>query len=159
MSLVQIQLPLPHGPLVKRLRHRPFTAITGVRFPYGSPIKTGWIFYIPFLNLILEMYRSGHNEHDWKSCCPQNGHVGSNPTISAKNKNRPFGAVFVFRNFGFEATWPKGSWGTFATAAIRQIKGAIRSGRNTMKTSVSYTRSLNWCFNRLACEKSHHLKP
>ncbi len=26
-----------HGPLVKRLRHRPFTAKTGVRFSYGSP--------------------------------------------------------------------------------------------------------------------------
>ena len=24
------------GPLVKRLRHRPFTAVTRVRFPYGS---------------------------------------------------------------------------------------------------------------------------
>ena len=28
-----------NGPLVKRSRHRPFTAVTGVRFPYGSPIK------------------------------------------------------------------------------------------------------------------------
>ena len=27
-----------HGPLVKRLRHRPFTAESWVRFPYGSPI-------------------------------------------------------------------------------------------------------------------------
>ena len=27
-----------HGPLVKRLRHRPFTAVTGVRFSHGSPI-------------------------------------------------------------------------------------------------------------------------
>ena len=27
------------GPLVKRLRHRPFTAVTWVRFPYGSPKK------------------------------------------------------------------------------------------------------------------------
>ena len=27
-----------YGPLVKRSRHRPFTAVTGVRFPYGSPI-------------------------------------------------------------------------------------------------------------------------
>ena len=26
------------GSLVKRSRHRPFTAVTGVRFPYGSPI-------------------------------------------------------------------------------------------------------------------------
>ena len=27
------------GPLVKRLRHGPFTAVTWVRFPYGSPAK------------------------------------------------------------------------------------------------------------------------
>ena len=27
------------GPLVKRSRHRPFTAVTGVRFPYGSPLR------------------------------------------------------------------------------------------------------------------------
>ncbi len=27
-----------NGPLVKRLRHRPFTAVTRVRVPYGSPI-------------------------------------------------------------------------------------------------------------------------
>ena len=30
----------------------------------------------------MEKYRSGHNERDSKSCCPQ-GHVGSNPTFSA----------------------------------------------------------------------------
>ena len=38
MSPVRIRSPLP-GPLVKRLRHRPFTAVTWVRFPYGSPKK------------------------------------------------------------------------------------------------------------------------
>ncbi len=48
VSPVRIQVPLPKrrryfylrlnlGPLVKRLRHRPFTAVTWVRFPYGSP--------------------------------------------------------------------------------------------------------------------------
>ena len=26
-----------YGPMVKRLRHRPFTAVTRVRFPFGSP--------------------------------------------------------------------------------------------------------------------------
>ena len=31
--------PIKYGPLVKRSRHRPFTAVTGVRFPYGSPIS------------------------------------------------------------------------------------------------------------------------
>ena len=30
---------LPHGPLVKGLRHRPFTAVTRVRIPYGSFIR------------------------------------------------------------------------------------------------------------------------
>jgi hypothetical protein len=29
------------GPLVKRSRHRPFTAVTGVRFPHGSPKHAG----------------------------------------------------------------------------------------------------------------------
>ncbi len=28
-----------HGPLVKRSRHRHFTAVTGVRFPHGSPVE------------------------------------------------------------------------------------------------------------------------
>ena len=40
-----------YGPLVKRLRHGPFTAVTWVRFPYGSPkhpaLKgAGCFFYI-----------------------------------------------------------------------------------------------------------------
>ena len=38
-----------YGPVVKRLRHRPFTAVTRVRFSSGSPIKkdtlTGVFFY------------------------------------------------------------------------------------------------------------------
>src|SRR5690606_40369055 len=43
-SPVQARLgaPLPPcGPLVKWLRHRPFTAVTGVRIPYGSPFSGG----------------------------------------------------------------------------------------------------------------------
>ena len=56
VSPVQIQVPLPNsmerrkalhgtpnGPLVKWLRHGPFTAVTWVRIPYGSPShKTLW---------------------------------------------------------------------------------------------------------------------
>ena len=43
-----------NGPLVKRLRHRPFTAVTGVRFSHGSPKRkprqTAWLFvFIPYL--------------------------------------------------------------------------------------------------------------
>ena len=33
--------PEPYGPLVKWLRHRPFTAVTWVRIPYGSPTYGG----------------------------------------------------------------------------------------------------------------------
>ena len=36
VSAVQIRSPLLRGPMVKRLRHRPFTAITRVRVPVGS---------------------------------------------------------------------------------------------------------------------------
>ena len=50
VSPVQIQVPLPdardakasrvsYGPLVKWLRHGPFTAVTWVRVPYGSPLR------------------------------------------------------------------------------------------------------------------------
>ena len=31
----------------------------------------------------MEQYRSGHNGHDWKSCVPQKGTEGSNPSCSA----------------------------------------------------------------------------
>ena len=34
----------------------------------------------------LEWYRSGHNEHDWKSCDGQKPSEGSNPSHSAKAK-------------------------------------------------------------------------
>ena len=37
-----------YGPLVKRLRHRPFTAVTRVRFSYGSPGQSSqqtWLFF------------------------------------------------------------------------------------------------------------------
>lgn len=38
----------------------------------------------------MEQYRSGHNGHDWKSCVPQKGTEGSNPSCSAKT---PFPCV------------------------------------------------------------------
>ena len=34
----------------------------------------------------MEQYRSGHNGHDWKSCVPQKGTEGSNPSCSARTK-------------------------------------------------------------------------
>ena len=38
--------------------------------------------------IIMERYRSGHNGADSKSVCAQ-AHEGSNPSLSAKNKNHP----------------------------------------------------------------------
>ena len=43
-----------------------------------------------------EKYRSGHNEHDWKSCCRDERHVGSNPTISAIKKDFAVVGSFFF---------------------------------------------------------------
>ena len=46
---------LYHGPMVNRSRHRPFTAVTRVRFPVGSPEnqssqQAGLIFFCVFLS-------------------------------------------------------------------------------------------------------------
>ncbi len=43
--ILSLRRRVDHGPLVKRLRHRPFTAATGVRIPYGSPRKQEDAFY------------------------------------------------------------------------------------------------------------------
>ena len=40
------------GPMVKRLRHRPFTAVTRVRFPVGSPDDFREESMIPFFTII-----------------------------------------------------------------------------------------------------------
>ena len=39
------------GPLVKRLRHRPLTPVTGVRFPHGSPS----FFHFVFLHIYFDI--------------------------------------------------------------------------------------------------------
>ena len=51
-----------YGSLVKRLRHRPFTAVTRVRFPYESPIrnpittkKSLWLWDFSHLRVSLKM--------------------------------------------------------------------------------------------------------
>ena len=36
----------------------------------------------------MQWYRSGHNEHDWKSCCRQKRHEGSNPSHCAMKSSR-----------------------------------------------------------------------
>ena len=50
----------------------------------------------------MQWYRSGHNEHDWKSCCRQKRHEGSNPSHCAKRKALPDGRAFLLAFTGFE---------------------------------------------------------
>ena len=51
----------------------------------------------------LEKYRSGHNEHDWKSCCRQKRHEGSNPSHCARGIANPNGlAISFYKAQGFE---------------------------------------------------------
>ena len=46
----------------------------------------------------VERWLSWSKAHDWKSCLPLKGNVGSNPTLSAKNKSTQAGAlVFAMR--------------------------------------------------------------
>ncbi len=56
-------LPYSLGPLVKWLRHRPFTAVTRVRIPYGSFEKVSNIFDTFFLyNNIRQNMSSGKKD-------------------------------------------------------------------------------------------------
>ena len=48
-----------------------------------SATRNNKILRVPGDKIDAEEYRSGHNELDSKSSCPR-GHVGSNPTSSAK---------------------------------------------------------------------------
>lgn len=41
----------------------------------------------------MQWYRRGHNEHDWKSCCRQKRHEGSNPSHCA-TKRHAFACLF-----------------------------------------------------------------
>ena len=48
--------PLIYGPVVKRLRHRPFTAVTRVRFSYGSPNKRDRQSPVPFIFVFCRIF-------------------------------------------------------------------------------------------------------
>ena len=45
----------------------------------------------------MEKSRSWPSAHDWKSCIPQKGIEGSNPSFSAKKEPSPFGGGSFFR--------------------------------------------------------------
>ena len=47
----------------------------------------------------MEQYRSGHNGHDWKSCVPQKGTEGSNPSCSAKENPSEWMGSFFFLKY------------------------------------------------------------
>ena len=52
-QLIPTKLGIRYGPLVKRLRHGPFTAVTWVRFPYGSPKNKQTLLCLLVLFLII----------------------------------------------------------------------------------------------------------
>ena len=91
------------GPVVKRLRHRPFTAVTRVRVPSGS-YKQKWNIASVFLYLYLESCPSWPKEHAWKVCRRHKRLEGSNPSLSVqyifwafmKHRNPWYNRVSVF---------------------------------------------------------------
>ena len=100
--MVRVHLgPSKHGPLVKRLRHRPFTAVTRVRVPYGSFVFSE-DYPSPAEGNGLENRQAGktvqgfeslillfHIIAGWSSLVARRAHnpkvVGSNPAPAIKN--------------------------------------------------------------------------
>ena len=65
-----------YGSLVKRLRHRPFTAVTRVRFPYESPIrnpitttKNLWLWDFSLSDLLQTFLSKWHLTHCFQVIC------------------------------------------------------------------------------------------
>ena len=65
-----------YGSLVKRLRHRPFTAVTRVRFPYESPIrnpittaKSLWLWDFSLSDLLQTFLSKWHLTHCFQVMC------------------------------------------------------------------------------------------
>ena len=54
------------GPLVKRLRHGPFTAVTWVRFPYGSPKNADTAFAVPAFFLLVPRTLIEPTQNAWR---------------------------------------------------------------------------------------------
>ena len=58
----------------------------------------------------MEKSRSWPSAHDWKSCIPQKGIEGSNPSFSAKQKDTPKGVSFLFGMVFRRRDLKGGSW-------------------------------------------------
>ena len=80
-----------YGPVVKRLRHRPFTAVSWVRFPSGSPKNQNNLFWFFFLSILcswegVAVFFAVGKFRNWMW-------LGFKPVIFAKEFN------VVFNNF------------------------------------------------------------
>ena len=69
----------PHGALVKRLRHRPFTAVTRVRFPYASPTSPIWRH--SSAGRALASHARGHR---FEFCCLHQNKFGPLPMVRVR---------------------------------------------------------------------------
>ena len=158
MSSVRIRLPLP-GPLVKRLRHRPFTAVTWVRFPYGSPcqkssaLRAGFFLRLRAQKAVSQPLFPGSPQS--YSHSPQTYPQGLNRFVPVSGRydewHPPFvGAMKIARNVAVFGRW--GEWyhvlhftiqpGTCETVGLRAIfiaptKGGFHSSGCSLKSGVT----------------------
>ena len=88
----------------------------------------------------MEWYRSGHNEHDWKSCCRDERHAGSNPAHSATNPYQ----VWLGKGFSYDnvVVFIK-EFCLFSTLFLRFVKK-----RFCIENFILFTiNSLSWFYN------------
>ena len=102
----------------------------------------------------MEWYRSGHNEHDWKSCDGQKPSEGSNPSHSAKTEDRLqepvlcFGIGIVWE--GFEPGGKTVRWTVFPTAG-----GSLPPRENPSRSAIKERSIKEYLFP--AVTKEHFL--
>ena len=86
----------------------------------------------------MEKSRSWPSAHDWKSCIPQKGIEGSNPSFSAKNNTHPSGWVlfFVVDIEGFENPMQQ-SGGLLLAGGLTEQHHNFRQGRKCKRIPPS----------------------
>ena len=82
-----------------------------------------------------EQYRSGHNGHDWKSCVPQKGTEGSNPSCSAMKK-----ATCIASRF-FQLNPP---CGRVKSTAVDEIADAMKSASREWRGGFDFIQAQSW---------------
>ena len=108
----------------------------------------------------MQWYRSGHNEHDWKSCCRQKRHEGSNPSHCARENPRNrngYGDLSMGENSILPLTLPQSAFYTsVGSTKLPRRRSNFPAGLCRFMGPLSALRQIVVIALHSACRVGHH---